>query len=298
MNTIPLMSSALLGLSLAGCAEVLDIPDDPEVVGPWRCLSDPPPPPMPAATRADVTVLACNFQDQCATRVSGLTARLCWQLDPNCNNPIEMGIEDVDGLLSFSVPTPVEGFSGYLDVMSEMALCTDERFGSFGPMMCGMAPNCNPEAPDANCQVPLYARALLFFNPPIFNDLPEPMELPLIPAAGMPAMLQAAGADLDPTKGNLFVTALDCDGQRAAGVTYTLKDNPSSVKQLYVHGGLPNRTDLQTDGSGIGGFLGVPAGFANVTGYNEDQEVVGESGVTAAPFTMTYTAVTPFKTTF
>ena len=90
------------------------------------------------------------------------------------------------------------------------------------------------------------------------------------------------------------MTALDCDGQRAAGVTYTLKDNPSSVTQLYVHGGQPNKNDLETDASGIGGFLGVPAGFANVTGYNQDQDVVGESGVTAAPFAMTYTAITPF----
>ncbi|HTV18944.1 MAG TPA: hypothetical protein VMG12_09745 [Polyangiaceae bacterium] len=298
MKTILLMSGSLLGLGLAGCAEVLDIPDDPQVVGPWRCLSEPLQEPVPSATTAEVKVQACDFTNQCSTSVRGLTARLCRQLDPNCNNPVQQGITDSNGLLTFTVPTPLVGFSGYLDVMSSTANCMDPQFGEFGPMMCGMAmqQGCrNPEDPeDLNCQVPLYARALLFFNPPIFNKVEEPMQLPLIPAAGMPAMLEAAGAQLDPSKGNLFVTALDCDGQRAAGVTYTLKDNPTSVTQLYVHGGQPNKNDLETDASGVGGFLGVPAGFANVTGYNQDQDVVGESGVTAAPFAMTYTAITPF----
>lgn len=302
MKTILSISAALLGLSLAGCAQVLDIPDDPEVVGPWRCLSEPPATPVPSATNAEVRVLACDFTDQCSTRVQGLTARLCRQLDPNCNNPVQQGGTDVvtddGGVLTFTVPTPPEGFRGYVDVMSSFALCTSPVFGEFGPMMCGMAPNCDMNAPDENCMVPLYARALLFFNPPIYNEVEEPIQLPLIPAAGMPAMLQAAGAELDPSKGNLFVTALDCDGNRASGVTYSLKDNPASVTQLYVHGGQPNRNDLETDDSGIGGFLGVPAGFANVTGYNEDREVVGESGVTAAPFSMTYTAVTPFDPAF
>jgi len=286
---------ATLGLSLGGCAQVLDIPDDPEVVGRWRCLSEPPPTPVPSATTAQVRVQACDFMRQCSVRVSDLTARLCLQLDPFCTNPIAEGIQDVDGLMTFSVPTPLMGFNGYLDVMSSMELCTDPIFGDFGPTMCQMAsPECNPEAPTEACLVPVYARGLLFFNPRVYNDVEEPMQLPLIPAAAIPTMLQAAGAQLDPTKGNLFVTALDCDGRPASGVTYSLKDNAESVTQLYVHEGQPNRTDLVTDESGVGGFLGVPAGFANVIGYNEDRETVGEAGVTAAQFTMTYTAIAPF----
>lgn len=284
----------LLAISLTGCAQLLDIPDDPEVVGRWRCLSDPLPEPVALRSSARVSVQACNFMEQCASRVEGLTARLCLQLDAFCTNPIAQGIRDVEGLMTFTVPTPPVGFNGYLEVTSSTELCTDPMFGDFGPTMCQMAPNCNPEAPDDNCQVPVFARSLLFFNPRIFNDVAEPLMLPLIPAAAIPAMLQAAGAQLDPTKGNLFVTALDCDGRPASGVTYSLKDNADSVTQLYVHEGQPNRSDLVTDESGIGGFLGVPAGFANVVGYNEERQVVGESGVTAAQFTMTYTSIAPF----
>lgn len=282
-----------LGLELAGCAQVLDIPDDPEVVGRWRCLSDPLPPPVPLATTADVQVQACDFMDNCTSKVGGLSARLCRQPDVYCTNPVAEGIVDVDGLMTFSVPTPLIGFNGYLEVTPSTALCTDPVFGEFGPNLCGLAPDCHPEAPDEHCQVPIYARALFFFNPPIFNDTPQPMQLPLLRAADIPIMLQAAGADLDPTTGNLFITALDCDGQRAAGVTYSMQQNPDRVTQLYVHGGLPNKEDLETDDSGVGGFLGVPAGYVNVTGYNEDRAVVGETAVHAAPFTMTYTAIMP-----
>lgn len=285
---------AALGLSLAACAQLLDIPDDPEVVGRWRCLSEPQPIPVPLATTAQVQVQACNFVENCTTKVAGLRARLCWQPDVYCTNPVAEGIVDVEGLLTFSVPTPLQGFEGYLEVIPETALCTDPVFRDFGPLLCGLAPGCNPETPDDRCRVPVYARALLFFNPPIFNDTPQPTRLPLIPAAAIPTLLQAAGAELDPTTGNLFITALDCDGQPAAGVTYSIRQNPERVTQLYVHEGLPNTDDLETDDSGIGGFFGVPAGFANVTGFNEDRVVVGETGVYAAPFTMTYTAIRPF----
>jgi hypothetical protein len=251
---------------------------------------------VPSATSAVVQVQACNFIDNCATTVKGLSARLCAQRNVGCTNPLEENIFDVndDGLLTFEVDTSPEAFNGYLEVTSSTALCTDEQFGTFGPMLCGLSPGCDPAAPDQRCLAPLYARAMLFFNPPIDRDVSVPLQLPLIPSADIPAMLGAAGAELDPSTGNLFITALDCDGVPAPGVTYGIAEHQESVTQLYMHGGLPNKTDLVTDESGVGGFLGVPGGFANVTAYNDDLDVVGEIGVQTAPFTMTYTAIAPF----
>lgn len=282
-------------LALAGCAEVLDIPDDPALVGRWRCLSEEAESPRPPADTAVVQVRACDFIDNCSTTVTGLNARLCAQRNVGCTNPLQVGIVDDDGLLTFNVPTTSpEGFNGYLEVTSTTALCTDPAFGAFGPMLCGLSPGCDPAAPDERCLAPLYARSMLFFNPPIYQDVSAPLQLPLIPSAEIPAMLGAAGAQLDPSTGNLFITALDCDGVPAPGVTYGIADHQESVTQLYMHGGLPNKTDLVTDESGVGGFLGVPGGFANVTGYNENLDVVGNIGVQTAPFTMTYTALAPF----
>jgi hypothetical protein len=285
---------ALLGLPLAGCAQVLDIPDDPAVVGPWRCLDEPAQQPMPLATSAFVQVQACNFVDNCTTAVSGLTARLCLLRDVGCTNPLVEGIVDVDGLLSFNVPTIAPGFNGYLEVTSATAYCNSDAFGELGPALCGLAPGCDLQAQDVRCQLPIFARAMLFFNPPIFNDIPVPLRLPLIPAAAIPAMLEAAGAALDPSTGNLFITALDCDGVPAPGVTYSISEHQDRVTQLYLHNGLPNKADLETDASGVGGFLGVPGGaFVTITGFNENLEAIGGISVQTAPFTMTYSALTP-----
>jgi hypothetical protein len=55
-----------------------------------------------------------------------------------------------------------------------------------------------------------------------------------------------------------------------------------------------SNTSLQTDTSGIGGFVGVPAGFAEVTGYNDKLQKIGKIGVQAAPFSLTYSALSPF----
>jgi hypothetical protein len=289
-------SCLLILLAFAGCAEVLDIPEDPALVGRWRCLGAGAPAPVPLATNAVVQVQACDFIDNCATPVTGLTARLCAQRNVGCTNPLKEDIFDTngDGLLTFDVPTMPKGFNGYLEVTSTTALCTGDAFGDFGPMLCGLLPGCDPAAPDQRCQAPVYARAMLFFNPPISQEVSAPLQLPLIPTVEIPAMLGAAGAQLNPGTGNLFITALDCDGVPASGVTYGMAEHQESVTQLYMHGGLPNKTDLVTDESGVGGFLGVPGGFAYVTAYNENLEVVGETSVQTAPFTMTYTAIAPF----
>jgi hypothetical protein len=279
---------------VTGCAEVLDIPDDPALIarGPWSCLSEPMDRPAPPAPSAIVRVQACDFvSPACATPVTGLSARVCDKLDAFCAAPIVADLVDDIGLLEFEVPTPPGGFDGYLEVTSASELCTSAAFGPTGPLLCAVSPACNPEAPDDNCRVPIYARSLLFFNPPVTIDSFEPQLLPLIPAAAIPDLVSAAGATLDPSMGNLFVTALDCEGHPAAGVRYSL-DAPQGTP-LYVHDGMVSDTTLETDGTGVGGFLGVPSGITHVSGVVGESQVVGSVGVRSAPFTMTYTVLVP-----
>lgn len=282
--------------SLAGCAEVLHIPDDPELVatGPWRCLSEPGARPAPRSTEALVQVQACDFVSNCESTVSGLSARLCGKRDVGCTNPISVDIVDEGGLLSFTVPTSVTGFDGYLEITSQTALCNSPAFGPAGAQLCGLNPACNPEAPDEACEMPLYARSLLFFNPPVVADSVQPLPLPLLPSAAIPTLVEAANAtSIDPTTGNIFITAVDCDGRPASGVTYGIDKHQNSVTQLYVHNGVPSDSTFETDESGVGGFFGVPPGFAEITGYNDSLEEVGAISVQVAPFTMTYGVLAP-----
>lgn len=285
------------GLGLFGCVEVLDIPTSPELVptGPWRCLEEPGPRERPEAETAVVQVRACDFvSNNCTTPVTGLSARVCNHRDVGCAEPVVRDIVDDMGLLSFEVPTPVEGFNGYLEVSTATELCTSDQFEPPGAL-CALLPECDPEAPDERCRVPIYARAMLFFNPPIFEHTAAPLPLPLLPSAAIPRLVAAAGAEgsLDPSTGNLFITAVDCDGTPAPGVTYQIDRHQSVVAPMYVSDGLPSDSAFETDGSGIGGFLGVPAGFVSVAGYNQDLTSIGAVGVHVAPLTMTYSVLAP-----
>ena len=295
---------AVLALVAVGCADVLDVPDHPELVadGPWRCLQDPSELAPPDADAVTVKVAACNFvSSNCSQPVTGLTAALCSKRDVNCAHPLRTGIVDDVGELLFEVPTGGVlgvGFDGYLQVTAPTASCTDEAaFGAAGPVLCGLAPDCDPMAPDERCMMPTFAPAMLFFNPAIRSDVRRPIPLPLIPTSGVLTLTQAAGGQVDPTTGNVFVTARDCDGKPAAGVRYSMMQRSTGSQVLYVSSGVISDSASETDDSGIGGFLGVSAGFAGVVGSVEREEdgalQIGEVGVQVAPFTITYATLSP-----
>lgn len=290
----------LLLLAPVACSEVLDIPNDPKLVqtGPWRCLgqSSPATAVSPPSAQASVRVQACNFISDCTTNATGLTARLCDKRDVGCNNPRLSGITDTNGELRFQVPTAGGGFDGYLLVTSQVASCTDtQAFGAVaGKTLCDLvSPTCDISAPDMRCYLPVYAPAMLFFNPPIVADVDTPLPLQLFPTSGLPTVIGAAGIQVDPTAGNLFIQALDCDGKPASGVTYQIAQYQSQVSSLYVDNGIVSESVTHTDATGVGGFVRVPPGFVSVTGYNSDSVAIGEIGVQAAPSVLTYSPLLP-----
>jgi hypothetical protein len=279
-----------------GCAEVLEIPDDPELApGSWSCLGETnalPLLPAPVASRALVRVQACDFVRGCETKVTGLSARVCQKESLACADPVALDLVDEGGLFTFDVPTGAGGFDGYIDVSSATELCTNPSFGADGLTLCALSPGCDPAQPDDRCRTPLYAHALLFFNPPITGDRVEPLTLPLIPLAALPSWARTAGATLDASKGNLLISASDCDGAPAEGVTYQIDTDPERAAGLYVRDGEPS-TAPATDASGVGAFLGVPEGHAEVSAYNAAHLQVGAVALQAAPFTVTYGALAP-----
>jgi len=300
-RTVLRVCGALAWLVPLSCAQVLDVPSDPRLVatGPWRCLDQAPAvtaTATAAGAQAKVRVQACNFISDCTTSATGLTARLCDKRDVGCINPRLSGIADTNGEFTFQVPTAGGGFDGYLLVDSQVASCADPAaFGGVaGKMLCDLAaPTCDLAAPDARCGVKIYAPAMLFFNPPILGDVETPLPLQLFPTSGLPAVIGAAGIQVDPAAGNLFIQALDCDGHPAAGVTYQIAQYGSQVSPLYVNNGIVSEAVTHTDASGVGGFVGVPPGFVSVTGYNSDGVAIGEIGVQAAPSILTYSALLP-----
>jgi hypothetical protein len=122
--------------------------------------------------------------------------------------------------------------------------------------------------------------------------------LPLIPTSAASSLTQAAGGDVDPTTGNVFITARDCDGKPAAGARFDMTSrNNDNVTILYVRDGVISNSAAATDESGIGGLLGVPAGFSSIAGFagidGSLETKFGEIGVQVAPFTITYATLAP-----
>jgi hypothetical protein len=281
-----------------GCAEVLDVPSDPRVVktGPWRCVDSAPRTLTAAGAEAEVRVRTCDFITDCTTDVTGLTAKLCDKRDVGCNQPRQSGITDANGEFKFRVPTAGGGFDGYLRVDSSLAFCTDtEAFGGVaGATLCSVtSPQCDLAHPDERCYVTLFAPAMLFFNPPILRDVERPLPLQMFPSSGLPAVIAAAGIQIDPAGGSLFLQALDCDGAPASGVSFEVAQHRDVVQPLYVDNGVVSSTATHTDATGVGGFVGVPPGFATVIAYNSDGVEIGQIGLQAAASILTYGTLSP-----
>jgi hypothetical protein len=281
----------------AACAEVVSFPEDPRLVesGPWRCLGAEEPIDLGLETTATVRMQLCDAFGECAVPLTGLSAQVCAKVDVGCTRPLDIDIREVDGLLEFDVPLGDDGFDGYLAVSSPSESCTSPSFGEAGAALCAANPACDPEQPDDSCLVPLYVRALWFFNPPIVADTPEPLRLSLLSTAAQPALTAASGGSFDPSTGSVVVTGFDCDGSRALGVSYDMRQHADAVSQWYMANGILTSNVAETDATGMGGFVGVPPGFADVEAYNSDSELVGGVGVQVSAGTISYASLVPSR---
>lgn len=285
--------------ALSGCAELLDIPSTDTLSlaasGPWRCLSAPVEPVAPRASSATVRFRVCDFISNCTLPVTGLQARLCDKLDVGCNNPRVEGIRDTNGLIEVEVPMGQRGFDGYLQVFTAVAPCFDTQvFGSAAQgLLCQLAPECDLAAPSAACDVPVYSPAMWFFNPPVLADLEQPIELQLYPTAALPLVLDAAGGELVPGTGSVFMSVVDCDGQPAPGITLEIAEYEDVADPLYFDSGVISNTASQTDSAGIGGFIRIPPGFVEITGVDSDGFPTSKVGVQASAGFVTLTVLAP-----
>jgi len=284
--------------ALPSCAEVLDIPSTTSLElapsDPWRCVNDPGEPITPSGPTATARFRACDFISGCTTPVTGLSARLCDKLDVGCNNPRITGILDSGGLLEVEVPTGPRGFDGYLQVSTTVAPCFDSgAFGNAAGFLCQLAPTCDPAAPSAACDIPIYFPVMWFFNPALMADLEEPIPLQLYPSAALPLILDAAGGEFAPGTGSVFMTVTDCDGKPAPGVTLEIAEHEDLAYPLYFDSGVVSNTATQTDSSGVGGFIRIPPGFVEITGVNSDGEPLAKVGVQANATFVTYTVLAP-----
>jgi hypothetical protein len=72
-----------------------------------------------------------------------------------------------------------------------------------------------------------------------------------------------------------------------------MRQHADEVSQWYMANGILTASVSETDATGMGGFLGVPPGFADVEAYNAENERVGAVGVQVSAGTISYASVVP-----
>ena len=106
---------ALLPVAL-GCSEIIDYPDDPELVGekltPWSCVGKVKEPPPATQGVATVSFYACNFIKDCQEPVTGLTGTLCALKDSTCASPLKNGHQGQQRCPVFRGPNQPNRISG------------------------------------------------------------------------------------------------------------------------------------------------------------------------------------------
>ncbi|MEY4548080.1 MAG: hypothetical protein RL685_4275 [Pseudomonadota bacterium] len=154
-----------------------------------------------------------------------VTVRACTQQDVGCVNPVTSSLPlNAEGYVDLPL---YEGFDGYLEVTG-----------------------------------PTIVSALMFYQYPLnASSRRDTTPLGIVEKAVLPMLTQAIGTPQDPGLGLLALRAFDCSNEEAPGVQYVI-DRPGVP--WYFVAGLPSGVPVETDRSGLGGFLNVAAGTSVV----------------------------------
>ncbi len=184
-----------------------------------------------------------------------VVATVCNKIDTECENPVGAPVtSDADGVLELELPT---GFSGYLSLSHE----------SIGP-------------------------SLYFFNPPVRGDMTAP-PVRLASLETAQSLVGLVGGEFDPTRAFIVVTAEDCVGAPAEGVSFSGFPRDDATVPFYSKGHLPTLETTETDESGYGGLIGARPGSSTVTMTHPSLGVVGEFTMLTKSSTISYARMIP-----
>lgn len=189
--------------------------------------------PAPTAAQQTVDVTAVNGLD--GTAMPGAAVKVCAANDAPCASPLDTQMTNTMGTATVTVPTTGTGFTGHFEVVAAGQLT-----------------------------------ALLYANTPL-SQAGMGLTVPLLTAALVEGAVVGAQT-LDPARGSLLVSASDCLGFRAGGVTFSLStaDASSTVAQSLPSNAsavlVPNSFDAAQTVAATGDMLAVniPAGTTTV----------------------------------
>jgi len=212
-------------------------------------------PAVPSETKDSFTVRLPLVDVVKLQPMPGVTARLYEKIDVEAATPISEPVtSDADGIIAFNFTAEFDGFA---------ILSNDTILPS-----------------------------MYFFNPAVSNDQTLPPVRLATPAMAA-ALIQNVGSTFDPARGIVILTAEDCIGQPAQGVSYSTASADSQTLAFYSVDGLPTTLTAATDPSGYGGLIGVVPGTTAITAFQESQGKIGGISLFVKASTISYSRMAP-----
>ncbi|NOU27458.1 MAG: hypothetical protein HOO96_06065 [Polyangiaceae bacterium] len=169
------------------------------------------------------------------TPIVGLHGKACGSLDPECTTPFAQANTDANGEFELEIPL---GFRG------------------------------NVHLPAGPSTFPTMAPTLVAVYPPPDKDVLTPFaDITITPVSldELNYLLSQVKSAADPNLGHVFGVALDCNNQRAAGVSLSSSAKDVKTVQYYYQGAdNPTVTAQGTDVNGNAGFLNLPPGVVTL----------------------------------
>jgi hypothetical protein len=219
----------------------------------WACLEDSTTSDKPSNSTVAVQVPLVSVLNQAP--IQGVSAQLYRKIDVASANPL--GSEVVsgsDGMLSLNVE---QGFDGFIKL-------THPDLGT----------------------------SLYFFNPPVTRpETTPPVRLASPTMVG--ALLQQVGKSYDSSLGIVVLTAQDCTGRSAAGVSYKSLTVGPTPQVFYSVEGLPTVNVSATDKSGYGGLIGLAPGTVAISGSTENFGPIGKLSLFVKAGVVSYSRMVP-----
>jgi hypothetical protein len=204
----------------------------------WSCLSEDDPTSDTSSSTKQLVVRIPVVSALTQAPLAGVSARMHHKIDVDAVNPLgDPVVSDEKGIIELKVEP---GYDGFLSLTQ----------ADIGP-------------------------SLYFFNPPVRkNETVAPVRLasPVM----VSALFQQVGKTFDPTRGIVLLTAEDCTGAPAEGVTFTSSNSDASTQSFYSVDGLPTTSTQATDASGYGGLIGLAPGTLAVAGSRKFGEKSAE----------------------
>jgi len=197
---------------------------------------------------------------------SGILARACSRLDPTCLAPLTVDQKpDPTGTFTFDLEV---GQAVLIEIRPE-----DPARGTIVPGVVFLTP------PDA--EVTSYGGVQLI-SPAILSVL----------------TLTTSQALPEEGTGLVVVLAEACFGATAEGISFALSAPGTSTRGFFFRGGAPSQDAVETDASGIAGFVNVPPGMQLLTAIRHgDDTTLGLLNLTVRAGTISYAAFPPTSLT-